>query len=60
MLPIEGQNSGRVEPLLLTEDEFQAWVARHRAAVEQGGVTMVTESNELMRGTYAMLDARGR
>ena len=73
MLPIEGQNDGSVEALLITPAEFEAWVERHRASLARlaaagggtaGGtaeaVQLVAESNEAMQGSYAMLDASCR
>ena len=59
VLPVEGQNDGDVEELLLDSGEFQSWVDRH-SFVEDYGIQFVPESNELMRGSYAMLDALGR
>ena len=59
VLPVEGQNDGDVEELLLDNGEFQSWVDRH-SFVEDYGIQFVPESNELMRGSYAMLDALGR
>lgn len=45
--------------LLISDGQFSEWLARHRA-VEAAGIPLVPERNEQMRGTYAMLDARGR
>jgi radical S-adenosyl methionine domain-containing protein 2 len=59
VLPVEGQNSGRVEPLLCTDEAFQDFVARHRH-LEKEGVVMTPEDNEDMRGSYAMVDPAGR
>tara|TARA_B110000483_G_scaffold49954_1_gene62164 strand:+ start:189 stop:1196 length:1008 start_codon:yes stop_codon:yes gene_type:complete len=59
VLPVEGQNDGDVDELLLNEGEFQSWVDRH-AHVADEGIQFVPESNELMRGSYAMMDALGR
>ncbi len=59
VLPVEGQNDGDVEPLLLEDGEFTTWVDRH-AWVAEEGIQFVPESNEMMRGSYAMLDAIGR
>ena len=59
VLPVGGQNDGDVEELLLDGGEFQSWVDRH-AIVEESGIQFVPESNDLMRGSYAMLDALGR
>ena len=67
VLPIEGQNDGSVDSLLISTAEFEGWVERHRAALARlaagGGteaVQLVAESNEAMQGSYAMLDATGR
>jgi radical S-adenosyl methionine domain-containing protein 2 len=59
VLPVEGQNDGTVDDLLLGEGEFKSWVDRH-SIIQKAGITFVPESNELMRGSYAMLDALGR
>jgi radical S-adenosyl methionine domain-containing protein 2 len=59
VLPVEGQNDGDVDSLLLEGDEFTSWVNRHAWVGEQG-IQFVPESNDLMRGSYAMLDALGR
>ncbi len=59
VLPVKGQNDGDVEPLLLEEGEFQTWVQRHEHVVDEG-IQFVPESNDLMRGSYAMMDALGR
>lgn len=34
MLPIEGQNDGALDDLLITPQEFESWVQRHRAALQ--------------------------
>jgi radical S-adenosyl methionine domain-containing protein 2 len=59
VLPVEGQNSGRVEPLLCSAEDFQGFVERHRG-LEAEGVTVVPEDNLDMRGSYAMVDPAGR
>ena len=59
VLPVEGQNDGDVDDMLLEEDEFNSWVERHEWVADEG-IQFVPESNELMRGSYAMLDALGR
>lgn len=48
-----------VSGMLISDQEFKDWVARHQH-VEASGIPLVPESNEQMRGTYAMMDARGR
>jgi len=59
VLPVKGQNDECIGDLLLEKGEFQTWVDRH-AWVEREGIQFVPESNEMMRGSYAMLDALGR
>ena len=59
VLPVEGQNTGKVEPLLCSEEDFQGFVRRHQA-VERRGIVLVAEDNADMRGSYAMIDPAGR
>lgn len=59
VLPIEGQNDGKVEPLLCTPGDFEAFVERHRG-LEAKSITLVPEDNYAVRGTYAMVDPAGR
>jgi radical S-adenosyl methionine domain-containing protein 2 len=59
VLPVEGQNDGDVDDMLLAEGEFASWVERHRWVANEG-IQFVPENNELMRGSYAMMDALGR
>jgi len=59
VLPVDGQNDGVVDPLLIGESEFDTWVERHRHVME-AGIDFVPESNDLMRASYAMMDALGR
>ena len=67
VLPVTGQNDGSVDALLISGAEFEGWVERHRAALAGAAdaagtppVVLVAESNEAMRGSYAMLDAACR
>ncbi|OJH36098.1 radical SAM protein [Cystobacter ferrugineus] len=59
VLPVEGQNSGKVEPLLCSTSLFQSFVDRHRG-LEAKGIILVPEDNTDMRGSYAMVDPAGR
>ncbi len=59
VLPVEGQNDGRVDDLLITDEEFSSWVERHRGNIESD-IQFVVESNDLMTGSYVMIDALGR
>ena len=59
VLPVKGQNDGLVDNLVITNEEFAHYVARNRR-VESMGVTVVPESNDLMTGSYVMVDPAGR
>jgi radical S-adenosyl methionine domain-containing protein 2 len=59
VLEIAGQNAGTVEPLLITEVQFDAFVRRHRL-VERYGIVLIAERNDDMVGSYAMVDPAGR
>ncbi len=59
VLPVTGQNDGLVEPLLVTRQEFEGWVERHRE-LDAEGIGPVAEDNRDLTGTYLMLDALGR
>lgn len=58
-LRVEGQNDGEFEAFAVSDDEFQAYAERSQA-VEESGIRVVAESNELMRGSYVMVDPAGR
>jgi len=53
-LPIKGENDDVWDELEITSEEFRAWVARHER------LEPVVESNELMTGSYCMLDGKLR
>ena len=59
VLPVRGQNDGRVDEHVVSVDEFQEYVERTRR-VEVAGITLVPESNDLMTGSYVMVDPAGR
>ena len=59
VLPVRGQNDGLVDNLVITYEEFERYVARNRY-VESLGIRMVAESNDLMTGSYVMVDPAGR
>ena len=54
VLRVVGENDGDVEPLLITREQFQAFVERHREFVP------VAEDNDAMTDSYAMIDPLGR
>lgn len=59
VLPVGGQNDGEVEPLLVTREQFAAFLARHSHLAAEG-LDPIAEDNEAMRGSYAMIDPLGR
>lgn len=59
VLRVEGQNDGRVEPLLITDAQFQAFITRHRD-VGVPGMQLVAEDNDAMTDSYVMVDPLGR
>jgi len=59
-LKIEGENDGRVEPLLISREQFEEYMVRHRISLQDlEGTKIVAEDNEDMLGTYAMIDPQG-
>ena len=61
VLRIEGENDGRVEPLLIEQEQFERYMLRHRNSLKDLEETqIVSEDNEEMLGTYAMIDPQGR
>ena len=59
VLPVRGQNDGSVDNLVITSEEFARYVTRNRY-VESIGIVVVSESNDLMTGSYVMVDPAGR
>lgn len=58
-LPVEGQNSGSIEPLIPSAEAFRAFVDRHQH-LEASGVRLVPEDHQAITGSYAMIDPAGR
>ena len=59
VLPVAGQNDGGVERFVIDQRQFTAYVERHQG-VAAHGVTLVPENNDLMTGSYLMVDPAGR
>ena len=59
VLPVRGQNDLLVDGHLVSPEEFGEYV-RSARSVEQHGIRVVPESNDLMTGSYAMVDPAGR
>ena len=59
VLPVAGQNSSKVGDHLVSAEEFWGYVENNRK-VEKNGITVVPEDNDLMTGSYMMVDPAGR
>ena len=59
VLPVRGQNDGLVDNLVISGEEFAKYVTRNRY-VESMGIVVVPESNDMMTGSYVMVDPAGR
>ena len=59
VLPVEGQNDSSANGQLISGEEFQAYVEKN-LGVEKHGITVVPETNDLMPGSYVMVDPSGR
>ena len=59
VLPVRGQNDAEIDDMVISDDEYRAWVVRHEQDNIRG-IKMICEENDIMRGSYAMLDALGR
>ena len=59
VLSVRGQNDQLVSSYLISPEEFDEYV-RSARNVEESGIKVVAESNDLMTGSYAMVDPAGR
>ena len=58
-LPVAGQNDHNAGSFEVTDEQFQEYVERNRS-VERDGIRVVPEGNDLMTGSYVMVDPVGR
>ena len=58
-LPVEGQNDDGIERHAIAQSQFQAYVDRNSRVAEHG-IVVVPEDNDMMRGSYVMVDPAGR
>lgn len=58
VMPVLGQNDTKVDELTISSNDFESFVNRHLAL--QQITSIVPESCELIRGSYAMVDPAGR
>ena len=59
VLPVRGQNDGLVDDQVIAPEQFTGYIARNQD-VEKMGVAVIPETNELMTGSYVMVDPAGR
>lgn len=59
VLEIQGENDGKVGPLLITSDQYGQFVARHQHLAAEG-LGLVPEDNDAMRGSYVMINPQGQ
>lgn len=59
VLPVEGQNDGSVEELLISPEQFQEFVERHQTLLDEG-FQLVAETNNLMKDSYVMINPQGQ
>lgn len=59
VLPVRGQNDASIDRFEISGKAFARFVQRHKP-LREFGVEVVPEDNSDMRGTYAMIDPRGR
>ena len=57
---MRGQNDKRIADFIVSHDEFARYLVCNKPTVLQGGIKVVPESNELMPGSYIMVDPLGR
>ena len=58
-LAVDGQNDGRIDKYAINAAQFERYVERNRS-VESEGIVVVPENNEMMTGSYIMVDPAGR
>lgn len=58
-LTVAGQNDESMHSFQVTADQFKAYVERH-SGVKQDGIVVIPEDNDMMTGSYAMVDPLGR
>ncbi|QHI38933.1 Cyclic pyranopterin monophosphate synthase 1 [Kordia antarctica] len=55
VLPITGQNDGKIEDLKITTAQYESFLQRHEELA-----VCVPESNDAIKGSYVMVDPAGR
>ncbi len=58
VLPMKEQNDLHIEDMMVTNNEFKSFVKKHN--ILKDNTNIVVETNEQMKGSYAMVDPAGR
>lgn len=58
-LAVDGQNDGSIDKYAVSATQFERYIKRNRS-VESEGIVVVPENNEMMTGSYVMVDPAGR
>jgi radical S-adenosyl methionine domain-containing protein 2 len=59
-MPVDGQNDSQIARLTPDLVDFQAFVRHHEGRLLDSGIRLVPESIDTIRGSYVMVDPRGR
>jgi len=57
---VPGENDAEADTLCVGENQFQAFVQRHRNALEAAGIWVASEPDDVVRSSYVMIDPGGR
>ena len=60
VLPVRGQNDGLVDSLVVTRRGIRSIRGAQSITLSPCGIVVVPESNDLMTGSYVMVDPAGR
>lgn len=58
VLPISGQNDKQIDDFIVTNKQFQRFLDNHKKLKEV--TTIISETNNQIKGSYAMVDPAGR
>ncbi|MDB9312024.1 viperin family antiviral radical SAM protein [Spirulina sp. CS-785/01] len=59
VLAVQGQTDKRIDDLLISSKEFNLFVEQHQFLLREG-IKIVAEDNQMMQGSYIMVDPIGR
>eukprot|EP01026_Neomeris_dumetosa_P071138 TRINITY_DN7158_c0_g1_i1.p1 TRINITY_DN7158_c0_g1~~TRINITY_DN7158_c0_g1_i1.p1 ORF type:complete len:116 (+),score=12.85 TRINITY_DN7158_c0_g1_i1:1-348(+) len=54
VLPVQGQNDGKVDSLLISKEQFEFFLQTHAS------LNPIGENNDAMTSSYVMIDPQGR